>query len=482
MKMKRIATVAAAILLTGSLLCACTDKKSPEYRYDHAVELMNSGKYAEAADEFDSLNGYQDSEALKRQVYMKLLQSGNLNVGDKIEFGDYKGSKTWRVLSVNDAEALMITENIVDHYMFNRSDNSWNDERCAIRWWLNDPFLNEAFSDDERRMIENRNGDEVFLLSVQEAYRYFKDDADRILLDDEEDNMGWWLRSAGAYSDHAAMVDNESGYIDDEGGLVYLQRGVRPAVWIKRNENATPDRKETVSESGDFVLLQSGSETELIGLTEKGKKQEKLVIPADVQLLGDIAGSSAESVSFESDDDIDYGYFFTRTFRLETVMLPAKLTKLGVHANCPHLKELVVPEGVTAIPVCCFQNDAALEKVTFKGNITEIGNTAFLRCSALNNISLPDTVEKIGMGAFGECSSLREITLPKNLKEIGENAFSNTGLETVTVPAELKLEKWDITAFEQPDKAYTVQVKEGSWADTHFDEVFAGNAVKEYGS
>ncbi|MBO4291015.1 MAG: leucine-rich repeat domain-containing protein, partial [Lachnospiraceae bacterium] len=215
---------------------------------------------------------------------------------------------------------------------------------------------------------------------------------------------------------------------------------------------------------------------------EKGKKQEKLVIPADIQLFGDIVGSSAKSVSFESDADIDYGYFFTRAFRLETLILPAKLSHLGLHSNCPHLKELEVPEGVTVIPVCCFQNDTALESITFKGNLTEIGNLAFVKCSALNNIRLPDSVERIGIGAFGDCSSLREITLPKNLKEIGENAFANIGLETVIVPAELELEKWDATAFEQSNKTYTVKVKEGSWADTHFDEVFAGKAIKEYDS
>lgn len=480
--MKPISVIAAAVIFTGTMLCSCTNKKTPEYRYNHAVELMNSGKYAEAANEFDSLNGYQDSAALKRQANVKLLQSGNVSVGDIIEFGDYKGSKTWRVLCVNDSEALLITENVVDHYMFNKSNNSWNDDRCAIRLWLNDTFINEAFIDVERRMLENRIGDEVFLLSIEEAYRYFKDDADRFLPDDE-DNFGWWLRSEGAYSDHAACVDSHyyySGHISDEGGLVYVQRGVRPAVWIKRNENGTLDRKETVSESGDFVLLQTGSENELIGLTEKGKKQEKLVIPADIQLFGDIVGSSAKSVSFESDADIDYGYFFTRAFRLETLILPAKLTHLGLHSNCPHLKELEVPEGVTVIPVCCFQNDTALETITFKGNLTEIGNLAFVKCSALNNIRLPDSVERIGIGAFGDCSSLREITLPRNLKEIDEKAFANIGLETVIVPAELELEKWDDTAFDQSNKTYIVKVKEGSWADTHFDEVFTGNAIKEY--
>lgn len=383
---------------------------------------------------------------------------------------------------MRESEALLITEQAVDHHIFDQSHNNWNNDRCAIRLWLNDTFINEAFTDDERSLIENRNGDIVFLLSIEEAYKYFKDDEDRFLPDDE-DNLGWWLRSEGAYSDHAACVDSHyyySGHISDEGGLVFVQRGVRSAVWIKLDDADTSDRKETVSESGDFVLMQSGPETELTGLTEKGRKQEKLVIPAGVQLFCDIVGSAAENVSFESDEDIDYGYFFTRAFRLVTLILPAKLTKLGLHSNCPHLKELVIPEGVTVIPVCCFQNDNALETVTMKGNVTEIGNMAFVCCDSLNTISFPDSIYRIGLGAFGGCTSLREITLPKNLKEIGEKAFGDIGLETVTVPAELELDKWDITAFDQSNKAYTVKVKEDSWADEHFDEVFAGKAIKEY--
>jgi len=480
--MKRITAVAAAIVLSGTILCSCTDTKSPEYRYSHAVGLMDSGKYAEAASEFDSLNGYQDSAALKRQANLKLLLSGDIKVGDIIKFGDYKGFNSWRVLNVTDSEALIITEEAVDHYMFDQSRNNWNNDSCEIRLWLNDAFIREAFTDDERSLIVNRIGDNVFLLSIEEAYRYFKDDADRFLPDDE-DNFGWWLRSEGAYSDHAACVDSHyyySGHISDEGGLVYIPRGVRPAVWIKRNENGTPDKKENVSESGDFVLVQSGSETELIGLTEKGKKQEKLMIPAGVQLFGDIAGSEAKNVSFESDEDIDYGYFFTRALKLETVILPTKLTKLGLHSNCPHLKELVIPEGVKVIPVCCFQNDKALESVTIKGDVTEIGNMAFVCCYSLKAIDLPDSVSRIGSGAFGGCIALREITLPKDLKEIGEKVFGDIGLETVIVPAELELEKWDITAFDQSNKAYTVKVKEDSWADKHFDEVFSGKAIKEY--
>ena len=44
----------------------------------------------------------------------------------------------------------------------------------------------------------------------------------------------------------------------------------------------------------------------------------------------------------------------------------------------------------------------------------------------------------------------------------------------------MELESWDNTAFVQLGITYTVKVSKGSWADTHFDEVFGGQVNKEY--
>ncbi len=99
-----------------------------------------------------------------------------LKVGDRIEFGNYKGHKTWRVLDVQGSEALLITEDIVDKYRFDADWCGWEHKDCDIRLWLNSKFIDEAFTAEERSKIVNKIGDEVFLLSIEEAYRYFKDD------------------------------------------------------------------------------------------------------------------------------------------------------------------------------------------------------------------------------------------------------------------------------------------------------------------
>jgi len=491
--MRRLISFLLVIVIIPAMLCSCADKNSPDYRYEHAVKLMNSGKYAEAVTEFDSLNGYKDSVELSRKANARSLNTGKLKAGDIIRFGDYKGHTNWRVLTVNGSEAYITTVDSVDRYPFDGNWSGWDAKDCDIKIWLNDKYINAAFTDYEREIIVEKEGIKVFLLSIEEAYRYFKDNEDRALPLNNE--LGYWLRNKGIYSDHAAFIGTEpvtKGGIDEYGGLVYLNREVRPALWIRTDtmNSGEGNAEETITESGYFRFRKTGSETELIGLTKEGTKQEKLVIPAGVKIFGRVVdGFSSESlkgVSFESDDDVDYGYLVAGSRTLEKIKLPAKLTKLGVHSNIPNLREIVIPEGVRKIPFGCFENDSNLEKVEIKGNLTEIDAMAFDCCSSLKNLKLPDSVTSIGAVAFQGCTSLNEITLPKNLKCVGEYAFAFCGKLTITVPEEMQLEKWDNAFAEpetesvQPDQKLTVRVKKGSWADQHFKEVFTEKSVKEY--
>jgi hypothetical protein len=57
----------------------------------------------------------------------------------------------------------------------------------------------------------------VFLLSVNEVAKYFKDDNSRVVRLDGHMRW-WWLRSTGYYDDYAANV-NSPGLIDATGSL-----------------------------------------------------------------------------------------------------------------------------------------------------------------------------------------------------------------------------------------------------------------------
>ena len=491
--MRRLISLLLVIVIICGHVCSCADKNSPDYRYNNAVKLMNSGKYAEAVTEFDSLNGYKDSADLSRKANARSLNTGKVKAGDIIRFGDYKGHTNWRVLTVNGSEAYITTVDSVDSYPFDGSWCGWDSKDCDIKIWLNDKYMNAAFTDYEKEIIVEKEGIKVFLLSIEEAYRYFKDNEDRVIPINDE--LGYWLRSKGIYADHAAFINSDpvgKGGIDEYGGQVFWNRGVRPSLWIKTDSvnSGAVKTEETITESGYFRFRKTGSETELIGLTKEGFKQEELVIPAGVKIFGSVvdglSNQCLKSVVFESDDDVYYGYLVAGSRTLEKIKLPAKLTKLGVHSNIPNLREIVIPEGVRKIPFSCCENDSNLEKVEIKGNLTEIDAMAFDCCSSLKNLKLSDSITSIGAVAFQGCTSLNEITLPKNLKCVGEYAFAFCGKLTVTVPEEMQLEKWDNafaepeTEWVQPDQKLTVRVKKGSWADQHFEEVFTARAVKEY--
>ena len=156
---------------------------------------------------------------------------------------------------------LVISEYGLDCQPYNISNNDVTWETCSLRKWLNETFMNEAFSAEERAMIPtvtvsadknpqydisqgNSTQDQIFLLSIPEANKYFCSNAERqckptayvkaqgCYVNSDNNNCWWWLRSSGLHSYHAANV-NIVGSVSAYGINVSLGTGaVRPAMWI----------------------------------------------------------------------------------------------------------------------------------------------------------------------------------------------------------------------------------------------------------
>ena len=249
-----------------------------------------------------------------------------------------------------------------------------------------------------------------------------------------------------------------------------------------RSDRGSRDEESVTSDdrNEDFMYEPGDSGYRISGLSETGKTKESVVIPAGVELAGSISGGVVKHVTFESDDDVKIVIFFANCDTLETVELPANLSVLSSFSGCSSLKEITIPENVTEIPQACFSGCSDLETVVIEGNVTEIGRNAFFKCESLKTINLPDSITTIGDSCFKGCKNVSEITLPSGLKQVGQLAFADIGLQTIIVPEDLELETWHTAAFNQLRNNYTVKVKEGSWADIHFDEVFTNTAIKEY--
>jgi hypothetical protein len=152
----------------------------------------------------------------------------------------------------------------LNYYHEPGGDITW--ENSTMRTWLNNDFLKSLPSGVRGRIAEtqvrnednadyktpggNDTMDKVFLLSINEANRYFSNNEARsanynvngftdynnktkTYVDRNGDSGFWWLRSPGAAAGAAAFVSS-GGMVFRHGGpnVDRSDVGVRPAFWI----------------------------------------------------------------------------------------------------------------------------------------------------------------------------------------------------------------------------------------------------------
>lgn len=104
--------------------------------------------------------------------------------------------------------------------------------------------------------------------------------------------------------------------------------------------------------------------------------------------------------------------------------------------NGQSLKNITIPNTVTAINDYVFSGCSDLISVTMGNNILSIGESAFYGCSNLTRITMSENITSIGASAFKGCSSLSEITIPDKVTTIGSSAFYRcTSLTSITIPS-----------------------------------------------
>lgn len=193
-----------------------------------------------------------------------------------------------------DGSLLIISRYELDCQTYHSKGGKVTWENCTLRSWLNNQFISSAFTSSEKSKIQvtsvinEANGnvsggkttqDSVFLLSISEAKKYFKNDNDEagklfgyssarsskptsyakargcVAFEWNPSNYedsdlkdwdgsrfdgccGWWLRSPGRDNGYAAVVD-VFGEVFEDGSTVggtgngFEKGSVRPAMWIK---------------------------------------------------------------------------------------------------------------------------------------------------------------------------------------------------------------------------------------------------------
>ena len=273
-KIAMIASIVACIAL--AFVVVLNSVIIPNSKYNDAVALVNDQKYIEAYEAFVAINGYKDSDKKAQEMFNKCISEKFklLDVGDYIEFGSYEQDNDisngkeiikWLVLDKKDGKMLVISKYALECQPYNTNDINVTWETCSLRTWLNNDFINTAFSDNERSVIPtvmvsadenpdyntdpgNTTQDRVFLLSVAEVDKYFNSKTASQCRPtnyavyngaDVNNNNGkcWWLlRSPGVIQTNAAFVYSDGDIGKVGSNVTCNNRGVRPAMWIDIGE------------------------------------------------------------------------------------------------------------------------------------------------------------------------------------------------------------------------------------------------------
>lgn len=156
------------------------EDESEEIGEDESEEISkeNSEEVSEEVSEETSEKGKEkkskEKEKKDKDTKAKKKKTITYEVGDVITFGQYEQDGNydngpedieWVILSIDEEKALVVSKYALDCQPYNTEyvDVTW--ENCSLRAWLNNDFLNAAFSEEEQEHIP-----EVTLANEDNSY------------------------------------------------------------------------------------------------------------------------------------------------------------------------------------------------------------------------------------------------------------------------------------------------------------------------
>ena len=310
---KAVLAVILCILLVGGGVKLYSDKreqqiaeqKKQQYTlHNPKIEDDSSAKSGKKVT-WDCLwfGSYPQSQITKKdgEIYTTLKNADNWDKNGDVTINNIKYHKTeagyfkyepikWRVLQSENGEAFLLSDVILDKQAYNENDEYITWKESSLRAWLNDKFMNRAFSDEEKEKVNitevvnkdnpvfgtkggKNTSDKIFLLSLAEVSGK-KDGKKYGLLDDEmkacensdfsKNGSWWWLRSPGD-DRYCAAVVNSDGWVYGDGSRVNgSDDGVRPALHLNLSSSNLFSYAGTVSSDGTKNEVPYNTRTRLI--------------------------------------------------------------------------------------------------------------------------------------------------------------------------------------------------------------------------
>ena len=310
---KAVLAVILCILLVGGGVKLYSDKreqqiaeqKKQQYTlHNPKIEDDSSAKSGKKVT-WDCLwfGSYPQSQITKKdgEIYTTLKNADNWDKNGDVTINNIKYHKTeagyfkyepikWRVLQSENGEAFLLSDVILDKQAYNENDEYITWKESSLRAWLNDKFMNRAFSDEEKEKINitevvnkdnpvfgtkggKNTSDKIFLLSLAEVSRK-KGGKKYGLLDDEmkacensdfsKKVSWWWLRSPGD-DRYCAAVVNSDGWVYGDGSRVNgSDDGVRPALHLHLSSSNLFSYAGIVSSDGTENEVPYNTRTRLV--------------------------------------------------------------------------------------------------------------------------------------------------------------------------------------------------------------------------
>ena len=303
---KAVLAVILCILLVGGGVKLYSDKREQQYTLHNPKIEDDSSTGSEKKVTWDCLwfGSYPQSKITKKDgdIYTTLKNTDNWDKNGDAIIDNIKYHKTkkgyfkykpikWIVLQAENKEAFLLSDVILDKQAYNTDFEYITWEESSLRAWLNEKFINRAFSDEEKGKIniteivnqdnpkygseDGRNtSDKIFLLSLSEVsgkkdgkkYGFLNDDTRRCYTNSFSNMQAasWWLRSSGDNNGAAIDVDAIWGWIVGYGNLISDTGGVRPALHLNLSSSNLFSYAGTVSSNGNENEVPYNTKTKLV--------------------------------------------------------------------------------------------------------------------------------------------------------------------------------------------------------------------------
>lgn len=256
-----------------------------------ANNCIKNGEYKKAYDNLISIIDYPGVRELihNNEVFTPFIMAP----GEIVRFGHYdqdnnldngKEEIEWIILDVQEDKLLLLSKYGLDAMPYNTSNKiTW--EKSSLRKWLNEGFINAAFSEEEKAVIlltaidnttaqcvekwgtngGNNTKDKVFLLSYAEVNKYLNANTssrsvdaiviptqyaiargavnrNSIIHSREEKISSWWLRSPGSKQNYACYITS----MGTVGSTNVSNRStcIRPAIWVNLGSSLIATRDD----------------------------------------------------------------------------------------------------------------------------------------------------------------------------------------------------------------------------------------------